>query len=577
MCQGHVPRCGQHTCCSWVDLFEAFWWYSCTCAGHTPSTTLVELFQSELALTQETAEGEWLDDSTGQPLDFNATVASECIRAAQPSASVPRDSQVIEPTLLAQIQLDFGDVEIVDATVPGLVGSPAVSVGPVPVKGSPEVLFQLPPRTSSDDGRLVWTSISHWHSTCQHLATPGPGCRGPGQWRLCHGRWRAQLHLRACLNLSGRSDVQYLDPLLALSWLKNGSVDCVQEWTRQFPELQCIVNVVHVWDHWMPVLWTLGLCEVQVFMWEHSEVEIDCLSPLLGLISTAFSKPLFLLACSVDPFPGATVEQQLLHPSPTSFSEEICHPLRWIDCLAQWLERQLCSHLQNFYTTQAVVLGTGSNPMSLVSQVNLKTWCSSSLISVACQVDCPSVGQVRSPASCSWCVAMEVPESIGQFADSAFATCSAWWTSPAKQHQSSLQTKKTDGKKNLPSRPAELDPTKLTIEHGAFCVGNDEPVGQVPFSQIGPLAVLSTMAEELPVLHAGKAVDQSWTCIAGAQSARWIFKLLWIGPPFVLPRVATWTKNHACLRCFGAAWQSSCVSIRAPASTPVCCPEGRRW
>ena len=116
---------------------------------------MVELFQSELALTQETAAGEWLDDSPGQPLAFNATVASECIRAAQPSASVPRDSQVIEPTLLAQIQLDFGDVEIVDATVPGLVGSPAVSVGPVPVKGSPEVLFQLPPRTSSDDGRLV--------------------------------------------------------------------------------------------------------------------------------------------------------------------------------------------------------------------------------------------------------------------------------------------------------------------------------------------------------------------------------------------------------------------------------------
>lgn len=77
------------------------------------------------------------------------------------------------------------------------------------------------------------------------------------------------LHLLACLKLSGRIDVQYLDPLLARSWLRNGFVECVVEWVQQFPTMSCIVTVVHVNDHWTPVVWTAGLCEVQVSMWEH--------------------------------------------------------------------------------------------------------------------------------------------------------------------------------------------------------------------------------------------------------------------------------------------------------------------
>ena len=97
--------------------------------------------------------------------------------------------------------------------------------------------------------------------------------------------------------------------------------------------------------------------------------------------------------------------------------------------------------------------------------------------------------------------------------------------------------KKTDGKKNLPSRPAELDPTKLTIEHGAFCVGNDEPVGQVPFSQIGPLAVLSTMAEELPVLHAGKLLTNHGLA------------LLVLNPPLDFQTSLDWATIRFATRC----------------------------
>jgi len=58
-----------------------------------------------------------------------------------------------------------------------------------------------------------------------------------------------------------------------------------------------------------------------------------------------------------------------------------------------------------------------------------------------------------------------------------------------------------------PSRPADLDPAKLLIETGAFCVGQDEPVSQVPFAALGPLAsglALTTYQDALPFLQAGK-------------------------------------------------------------------------
>ena len=55
---------------------------------------------------------------------------------------------------------------------------------------------------------------------------------------LAMGDDELNLHLMACIKLSGRTDVQYLDPLLAGSWLQSGTVVCVREWmanTLVFP------------------------------------------------------------------------------------------------------------------------------------------------------------------------------------------------------------------------------------------------------------------------------------------------------------------------------------------------------
>ena len=52
----------------------------------------------------------------------------------------------------------------------------------------------------------------------------------------------------------------------------------------------------------------------------------------------------------------------------------------------------------------------------------------------------------------------------------------------------------------------DLDPAKLLLDFGAFCCGEDDPLAQIPFGTLGPLAkgiVLATYTEAQPFLQAG--------------------------------------------------------------------------
>ena len=79
------------------------------------------------------------------------------------------------------------------------------------------------------------------------------------------------------------------------------------------------------------------------------------------------------------------------------------------------------------------------------------------------------------------------------------------------QKQPGKPKKAAAANKFAPTRPAELDPSKLLLETGAFCVGHDEPVSQVSFATLGPLAsgiALATYPDALPFLQAGKLLTR---------------------------------------------------------------------
>ena len=106
------------------------------------------------------------------------------------------------------------------------------------------------------------------------------------------------LHAHACMLLANNPNLEFLDPLMASTWLKVGNGDQVQEWLAMTPDVNCIATVVHWNDHWSPVVWKKGITEVQVSMWEHEDVDVSALYPLHGLISVAWGMPMFAVACS---------------------------------------------------------------------------------------------------------------------------------------------------------------------------------------------------------------------------------------------------------------------------------------
>ena len=113
------------------------------------------------------------------------------------------------------------------------------------------------------------------------------------------------LHIRACMQLSSRPNFHFLDPLIAGSWVTAGTHSHAVEWLSRFPDAQGIVTVVPVSQHWIPIVYTAGISDVQVAMWEHHEVAVDFLYPLHGMICSAWNRPLFTVACTRRSFaPG---------------------------------------------------------------------------------------------------------------------------------------------------------------------------------------------------------------------------------------------------------------------------------
>lgn len=63
--------------------------------------------------------------------------------------------------------------------------------------------------------------------------------------------------------------------------------------------------------------------------------------------------------------------------------------------------------------------------------------------------------------------------------------------------------------KVTPSKPLDLDPSRLQLEPDTFCTMPDTMMHQIPVSQVGPLAsgiALVTHAEAMPFLHANQVL-----------------------------------------------------------------------
>ena len=496
----------------------------------SPDATLANICQAEAALTRDPHSGKWCDASTQTPLDSSDLIAGRSIR-------ILLDSEFVDVKPEPWVPLDFDcpdtamDVASDDnAQVPAEPSEAFVAseVGPVcaPTVSSPTVCPAVdsvcssvpagsavyPAAQIAPDVLLGLKSLSGAQlaaiapplvkdvASCQHMRQAVVS--GVSRLELLHrersamGDDELNLHIQACLAIANTDQVRYLDPILATTWMKLGTVEDVAAWLTQFPHVQCIVTVVHLDQHWLPIVWNKGLTECRVSLWEHTDVEVDSLCHLHGIISAAWGCSMFVLACNRRSFGrdycGTAAVAFLAH-------KLIDAELPPSD--AKLLELHLS--LRNSFATAVHHMDNVPKPWFWGLGVPDVVSLTASLL----QVHGVPVSQIQARAKL-------VVQSLGRLEVQKAVTGSAPWRSlkalanqqkpvlqlvlPDEIHQKTIDKQPLrhgKGKplpKGAPARPAEIDPSKLMLEPGSFCFGDDEALAQSSFPPSGPLP------EELP-------------------------------------------------------------------------------
>ena len=240
------------------------------------STTAIELFQAEFVLTNEAPADQWIDSATGQTLDFYSPVAGKRIIVNRPELPDSGSHDVLPSSSgsASLVPMDFSDLIPLEFDPPATAldladeqsEQPEDEPMPPDASGSHDSRATAPDTTPADaappPGQSMDTLFGfHSLSGAQLAALVPPlvpdlhSCRmfrqatvhSPSRLRVLENQGSAMgddeltLHFYACLCLSGRKEVQFLDPLLALGWLKCGTVDSVSEWIHQYPDMTSIL------------------------------------------------------------------------------------------------------------------------------------------------------------------------------------------------------------------------------------------------------------------------------------------------------------------------------------------------
>ena len=271
------------------------------------AATVSQLRQADDAL-QGADDGKWIDASTCQALSSHDTVCGRTIRVCTSPTSEPMSEPDADGSAHESTGVPAGPLVMNSAQ--GSSASDAEIVADIlGTKRHCTVDVRLPSDPMS--GLLVLSGVQ-LAALIPPLVVTVDNCCALRQatttnsirMQLLHNQGAAMaddelnLHALSCVQLTGRADLILLDPLLATGWLRNGTVDQVRAWLALSPQVSCIVSVVLFEGHWIPIMWTRGLSEVRVTMWEHDDVSIEPLCPLHGLISQAWERPMFSLACN---------------------------------------------------------------------------------------------------------------------------------------------------------------------------------------------------------------------------------------------------------------------------------------
>ena len=321
-------------------------------------------------------------------------------------------------------------------------------------------------------------------------------------------------HMSRCLSASVLGKGGMIDPLLVTGWVSQPVVNSIRSTISSVGPHDFLVTVVLMKQHWIPVIWQLRGKSLQVTLWDYLDFDPSCLDRLHQAVCEALGASSFQIAFQTRDF----AQGRLCGAAAIAFIE-------FFVCQTP-LPRKL-THLEEFHEQ------CRSQFLALINQQHLvnRPWCwgngqqdvSHTLASLlVAHGVAGNVAQSR---------ASLLMQSLGVDSVTQALQGSSPWKSLkalANMHkpiiqlvlpdeQTAHQTKRPNTqarskkhKQNGPVppvlKPADLDPAKLVLIEGSFCVQGDKPVPQIALSQVGPLSTgvaLTTMPAAHSFLKAG--------------------------------------------------------------------------
>ena len=321
-------------------------------------------------------------------------------------------------------------------------------------------------------------------------------------------------HLNRCSSSSVARQVSVLDPLLATGWVMSPVTNHIQAVISSFPQFEYLATCVLIHHHWIPVVWQVKEKELHAHMWDHLDFDPNCLEPLHHAVCQAVGVSSVQVSFQTRDF----APYHLCGAAAIAFIEHF---------VCQGILPHKVSHLQAFHDQCRKQFEVMVKQRKLVN----RPWCwgngqfdlNGTLASLLVSHGVPNS---VAPSRASLLI-----QSLGSDPVTQALQGSSPWKSlkavanlhtPVIQlvlpdEQLAHQTKRSDQqpkqKKNkkhpsVPAvlKPADLDPTKLVLAEGSFCVQGDKPVPQIALSQVGPLSsgvALTTLAAAHSFLKSG--------------------------------------------------------------------------
>lgn len=319
-------------------------------------------------------------------------------------------------------------------------------------------------------------------------------------------------HLTRAVESTG-SPVVLLDPILATGWNQAGNVSLVQSWMSLFPNVQRIVSAVLLNGHWTSFLWILHGKELDVLTWECDDVDINVFNPLHGLMCQAMQAERYNTYCTrrnfgfrscgpaVIAFALSQLSHQKLPANDTelhSLAEEwraqfrqmivsscaVPRPWCWGDGAPE-LNTVLSTLLQFHGVPQAVSRQRARLVLQSLGADQVKQ----AIEGVTPWKSLKQLANQHTPV-----VQLVMPDELAQ----VVAQKKNKNGKPAKGMQQSV---------SRPAKPVDIDPSRLVLEANTFGDGSNNPVQQIGFSQVGPLATgvaLASYTEAQQFLQSGQ-------------------------------------------------------------------------